>query len=103
MIGRSLPEYLFIRVCICGLRLVTPISITYVLASGFALARGHAQSRLYSPLLAVYALAETAFYLLVYLPRGRRLQKVSMFNALPLIFCLSASCVNAIRITIAVI
>ncbi|KAH9952035.1 Alpha/Beta hydrolase protein [Amylocystis lapponica] len=69
MIGRSLPEYIFIRTCICGLRLVAPASIGYVLASL------HAGKFLFSPWLGAYALTEAAFYLLVYLPRGRYLQK----------------------------
>ena len=71
MIGRSVPEYIFIRLCIIGLRLVAPLSIVYL---GFSYYRGHF---LWSAFLGAYAVAEAAFYLLVFLPRNRLLQKVS--------------------------
>ncbi|PCH37667.1 hypothetical protein WOLCODRAFT_142188 [Wolfiporia cocos MD-104 SS10] len=72
MIGNSLPEYIFIRICISGIRLIAPLSILYTLASlnyGFLL---------YNKWLGIYAIVEAAFYLLVYLPRCRRLQEVAV-------------------------
>lgn len=71
MISNSFPEYVFIRICIAGLRAITPLSLVYILASWY-------QRRfLYSPWLGLYALAEACFYLFVYLPRSFLLQQVS--------------------------
>lgn len=72
MIGQSLPEYVFIHICIFGLRLVAPASILYLLISAYL------REFWWSPWLAVVAIPEAAFYLLVFLPRWRRLQKVRM-------------------------
>lgn len=77
MIGDSLPEYVFIRLSILGLRLVAPLSIAYLSYSAY---RGHL---LFSPWLGLYAAAEASFYLLVFLPRSRFLQKVSKSYMLP--------------------
>lgn len=69
MIGTSLPEYIFIVVCITALRIITPFSIFYLAFSiaeppvtGFRIA------------LLVWCAFEAAFWLLVYLPRKRALQ-----------------------------
>ena len=70
MIGQSWPEYVFIRLSISALRLVAPLSTIYLAASWSA------GTFLWSPLLGVYALIETPFFLLVYLPRRFRLQRV---------------------------
>lgn len=70
MIGRSLVEYVFVRLSILGLRLIAPLSITYLAVSGYY------GSISLSPVLAVYAAAEASFYLLVVIPRRRVLQKV---------------------------
>ncbi|KAI0808011.1 hypothetical protein C8Q74DRAFT_1157216, partial [Fomes fomentarius] len=70
MIGRSLPEYFFIRLCILGLRLITPLSVGLLCFSWF---RGRF---LWSHWLGLYAAAETCFYWLIYVPRSRLLQKV---------------------------
>lgn len=70
MIGSSTPEYIFIRACIAGLRSITPLSILYCtclpfICSGTSL-----------PLwIVVWPIAETAFYLLFYLPRRLILQR----------------------------
>jgi len=69
MIGKTWPEYVFIRLSIFGLRLVAPLSITYLAASWSA------GTFLWSPIVGVYALIEAPFFLLVYLPRRRRLQR----------------------------
>lgn len=71
MIGHSLPELVFIRTCILGLRLIAPLSIAHVAAS---LWRGH---WIVSRWLGYYAIVEAVFYLCVYMPRSRHLQKVS--------------------------
>ncbi|KAH9832839.1 uncharacterized protein C8Q71DRAFT_775203 [Rhodofomes roseus] len=71
MISDSVPEYIFIRICITALRLVAPLSILYTLASWW-------EGRLlYSPWLGAYALAEACFYFFVYLPRSYLLQKAA--------------------------
>ena len=70
MIGQTWSEYVFIRLSIFGLRLVAPLSITYLAASWSA------GTFLWSPIVGVYALIEAPFFLLVYLPRRRRLQRV---------------------------
>ncbi|KZT69895.1 hypothetical protein DAEQUDRAFT_726218 [Daedalea quercina L-15889] len=70
MISNSFPEYIFIRICITGLRLIAPLSFLYALISWW---KGHF---LYSRWLGWYALAEGCFYLFVYLPRSFWLQKV---------------------------
>lgn len=72
MIGRSLPEYVFIRLCILGLRLIAPASIVYLLFSWYD---GHF---LVDDYLGYYAVAEAVFYLCIFLPRSRHLQEVSI-------------------------
>ncbi|KAI0743297.1 hypothetical protein BC629DRAFT_217644 [Irpex lacteus] len=69
MIGHSLPEYIFIRTSIFALRLIAPLSITYLCASWYS------DSWVYSPWLGYYALVEATFYLGVYLPRSYLLQQ----------------------------
>ncbi|KAH9848920.1 Alpha/Beta hydrolase protein [Lenzites betulinus] len=69
MIGDSIPEYIFIRTCIFALRLVAPLSIFYTCANLY-----YGQFIL-SRWLGLYAGAEAAFYLFVYLPRCKVLQK----------------------------
>ena len=70
MIGQTWPEYVFIRLSIFGLRLVAPLSIVYLAASWSV------GTFFWSPLFGVYALIEALFYLLVYLPRQYRFQRV---------------------------
>ena len=71
MIGHSLPEYVFIRLSILGLRLIAPLSIAYVAISWYL------HRWIYSKWLGYYALVESIFYLCVYLPRSRLMQQVS--------------------------
>ena len=71
MIGHSLPEFVFIRLSIAALRLIAPLSIAYLAASWYT------GRWFYSCWLGYYALAESLFYLAVYLPRTRVLQHVS--------------------------
>jgi hypothetical protein len=69
MIGTSIPEYIFIRVCILALRAVTPLSIFYI---AFSIAEP--PSSIAGRLLLSWCAIETAFWLLVYLPKKRSLQ-----------------------------
>jgi pimeloyl-ACP methyl ester carboxylesterase len=73
MIGTSLPEYLFIRASIWGLRAITPLSIFYC---SFCIADPPV-SRAGKALLG-YCAIETGFWLLVYLPRKRSLQAAAV-------------------------
>ncbi|KAI0351556.1 alpha/beta-hydrolase [Trametes cingulata] len=75
MIGDSLPEYVFIRLSILGLRLIAPLSILYVGYSWY-----HHQF-LYSKWLGAYAVAEAAFYLLAagHPPLPTREQREALF------------------------
>lgn len=68
MIGTSTVEYVFIRTCIVGIRVITPLSILYCVSLPFLDVR--------PPLLvSAWPIAETAFYFLVYLPRKWILQR----------------------------
>jgi hypothetical protein len=76
MIGTSIPEYVFIRICITALRAITPLSILYCVALPFLPRR--------LPLIAsAWPIAETAFYFLFYLPRRWILQRPAV-HPLPL-------------------
>jgi hypothetical protein len=76
MIGTSTLEYVFIRICITGLRAITPLSILYCVALPFLPHR--------PPLIvSAWPIAETAFYFLVYLPRRWILQRPAV-HPLPL-------------------
>lgn len=70
MIGTSLPEYLFVRASIFALRAITPLSIFFV---SFSIAEPPSTTG--RKLLLTWCGLETAFWLLVYLPRKRGLQK----------------------------
>ena len=70
MIGHSIPEYIFIRISIVCLRLIAPLSIIYLIACYYR------REWILSSWLAVYAFVEAVFYLFVYLPRSRFMQKV---------------------------
>lgn len=74
MIGQSLPEYIFIRISIAGLRLIAPLSLVYLAAS---IQHG---AFLWSRILGFYAAAEALFYVLVYLPRSVLMQQVRIVN-----------------------
>ena len=74
MIGTTLVEFIFIRIAITLLRLVAPLSLIYLAAEYW---RGTLDF-LYPPTL--YALLEVSFFVLVYLPRRSRLQKVSILH-----------------------
>lgn len=69
MIGTSIPQYVFIRLCILALRLVTPLSIFFV---SFSLAE-HPTTP-FGRFLLTWSLIEALFWLLVYIPRSRALQ-----------------------------
>jgi hypothetical protein len=73
MIGTSISEYVFIRVCIAGLRVLTPLCILYCICLPVK------PSRLRLLLwIGVWPFAETAFYFLFYLPRRWILQRPAM-------------------------
>lgn len=81
MLGRSIPEYIFIRICVFCLRAVTPLSILYTTYWSCLRIWGHdTHCSVYSTSLVVYAGLEASFYFLVYLPRHRRLQEVSYWS-----------------------
>ncbi|THH13832.1 hypothetical protein EW146_g6434 [Bondarzewia mesenterica] len=71
MIGRSIPELVFIRLSIISLRLIFPLSIVYLAASY------HERRLLLSPYLALYALTEILFYTCVFFPRRLLMQKAA--------------------------
>jgi hypothetical protein len=70
MIGKSIKDYVIIRIAILALRLVAPASLVYLAASLY-------QMEFLLSWLGLYAFAESAFYLLVYLPRSYLMQKAS--------------------------
>lgn len=82
LIGNSLPEYIFIRIVILGLRIIAPLSITYTLLRILAVAisdakynTSHAFDRYRLPLaLEIYLFLEAAFFFVVYLPLRTWLQ-----------------------------
>lgn len=69
MLGSSIPEYIFIRLCILALRLITPLSIFYV---SFSLAEHPTSAG--GRFLLTWSIIEAAFWLFVYIPRKRALQ-----------------------------
>ncbi|KAF2998469.1 hypothetical protein E8E13_002186 [Curvularia kusanoi] len=69
MIGTSIPQYIFIRLCIFALRLITPLSIFYV---SFSLAEHPTSAG--GRFLLTWSVIEAAFWPLVYIPRKRALQ-----------------------------
>ncbi|KAH7111838.1 hypothetical protein B0J11DRAFT_543139 [Dendryphion nanum] len=76
MIGTSIFDYIFIRVCIFTLHLIAPLSVFYCLSSLIYPAPFHA-----TRILQVWATLETAFYLLVYHPRRLYLQRAATHPA----------------------
>ena len=77
MIGKSIPEYIFIKTAIAALRLIAPCSVLCV--AWMLLVPAPAQldpkwALLYSRSL-IYASLEAAFFVCVYLPRRYHLQK----------------------------
>jgi hypothetical protein len=69
MIENTIPKYLLIRTCIAGFRAITPLSIFCV---SFSIAEPPQSS--FRRFLLTWSIVETAFWLLVYLPRKRALQ-----------------------------
>jgi len=77
MLGKSVPEYIFIRVAIAAFRLIAPLSLLYVAWMLLVPAPIHPDSKwalLHSCSL-IYASLEAAFFVCVYLPRRYHLQK----------------------------
>ena len=70
MIGNSFIDYLKIHICIGALRLIPAISVAYLACCAIF-------PEYFIGPIALYAAAETAFFLFVYLPRRSRLQAVS--------------------------
>ncbi|PMB64133.1 hypothetical protein BM221_009926 [Beauveria bassiana] len=78
MIGTSLWDYIFIRACIFFLHLIAPVSIIYTLVNvlvGLPFQLPQA--------LQVWLALEASFYLAVYLPYRKYLQKAARHPALP--------------------
>ncbi|KAE9397158.1 hypothetical protein BT96DRAFT_957969 [Gymnopus androsaceus JB14] len=76
MIGQSFPEYIFIRICIFLLKLVAPASLFYLFLC-------LCTRQIILHWLLPFAVLESSFYVFVYLPRKKRLQK-SIHEAPPL-------------------
>ncbi|KAF8550891.1 hypothetical protein OG21DRAFT_1418930 [Imleria badia] len=79
MIGKSIPEYIFITTTITALRLIAPLSALYVAWTLLVPAPAHLDPKwtlLYSCFL-IYASLEAAFFVCVYLPRRYHLQKAA--------------------------
>ena len=74
MIGTSLQAYVFIRACIFLLHYIAPLSIMCCVVSLLI----HPSAYRIPRALEVIAIAETAFYLLVYLPRRYILQRAAI-------------------------
>ncbi|KAF2728247.1 hypothetical protein EJ04DRAFT_516734 [Polyplosphaeria fusca] len=74
MIGTSIHDYVFIRICIFVLHWIAPFSIFYCLSSLVYPAPFHV-----SRILQVWATLESAFYLLVYHPRKIYLQRAATY------------------------
>ncbi|MCJ1274807.1 hypothetical protein MMC21_002605 [Puttea exsequens] len=77
MIGDSLREYIFIRLCIYFLHFLAPLSILY--CTVFLLLKPDAYRIPWW--LEFYCLAETLFYIIVYLPRRYSLQRAAVHPA----------------------
>ncbi|EGN95777.1 hypothetical protein SERLA73DRAFT_95386, partial [Serpula lacrymans var. lacrymans S7.3] len=71
MIGKTLPEYIFIRASIFLLRAIAPVSLLYLPWSLLW------QRNLQFSWLTSYAVVESLFFTLVYLPRRHVLQKAA--------------------------
>lgn len=76
MLGTSIWEYIFIRSCIFVLHWITPLSILFCLNSLVSPPPCHVPQ-----ILQVWAILETAFYLLVYYPRKIYLQRAAIHPA----------------------
>lgn len=83
MIGTSIFDYVFIQACIYGLHYIAPLSVSYcliqILRCGFWPALSH-RIPLY---LELWAVAETAFYLLVHIWYRSQLQSAARHPPAP--------------------
>ena len=77
MIGTSTKDYIFIRACIFLLHWIAPISVVYCLVT-FIFKISHYRTFW---VLETFIVAETAFYLFLYLPRARYLQAAATHPA----------------------
>ncbi|KAF1987638.1 hypothetical protein K402DRAFT_392447 [Aulographum hederae CBS 113979] len=88
MIGTSLPEYIFIRICIIGLSLITPVSVTYCILHliSFIFFRTGVLKPSFLPdapcPVEIWFAAETCFYLLFFLPYSSYLQRPAVHPTL---------------------
>ncbi|KIJ19163.1 hypothetical protein PAXINDRAFT_166994 [Paxillus involutus ATCC 200175] len=76
MIGKSIPELIFIRTAILGFQLIAPASLLY-LAWAIAVTHAYDEPSALEFCLLTWAFIEAAFLLCVYLPRHYRLQKAA--------------------------
>ncbi|KAH0827380.1 hypothetical protein J3R83DRAFT_4033 [Lanmaoa asiatica] len=77
MLGKSLPEYIFIKVTIAALQLITPLSVIWVAWILLAPAPTHLDPKwaLFYSCSLICASLEAAFFICVYLPRRHHLQR----------------------------
>ncbi|KAL0066940.1 hypothetical protein AAF712_005929 [Marasmius tenuissimus] len=85
MLGKTLPEYIFILISIAILNLIGPASLVYVTWYSYHyLYRGNLEGRvnfIISTGIFAYAILEVLFLLGVYWPRKRRLVKEAIYDA----------------------
>lgn len=74
MLGKSIPEYIFIKTAIAALQSIIPLSVLYVAWMLLVAPPDPKWMPLYSCLL-IYASLEIVFFACVYLPRRHHLQK----------------------------
>ena len=83
MLGKTIPEYIFIRAAISGLRLIAPLSALCVawtlLVPASIPTYLDSKWTLFYSCGRVYATLEVAFFVCVYLPRRYHLQKARTF------------------------
>ena len=92
MLGKSMPEYIFIITAIAALRLIAPLSALCVAWILLVPAPAHLDAKwalLYSCSM-IYASLEAAFFVCVYLPRRYHLQRVR--TAIVLVVVAGAFC-----------
>lgn len=82
LVGKSLPEYVFIRIAIGAIRLITPLSVLYCFVFPLVRPRWLAHHRLLW-LTLIWPAAEASFFLVVYLPLRVWLQQPAALPPTP--------------------
>lgn len=94
MLGKSIPEYIFIKTAIAALRLIAPLSVLWVACMLLVPAPAYHDPKwalLYSCSL-IYASLEAAFFICVYLPRRYHLQKACTIILVVVVGCVLLTC-----------